>query len=186
MIEPSGEVHAIGCSVTADCFGIALPGFVDGSPRFNHWVIGVPMGGCIAGATSIGSIHLLRVVMAAAGLAVVETQALGDCGIDVLAHALALPRSASTFKKLRSQLASFMEFNADDPTWQDIWLACCEGAPVPLPPPLPPPHAPPQELALAEPSISPKEELPLALAELSISPQGHLPLALAELSGPSH
>ena len=126
--KPLGDCHVVGCRVTDDCFGLGLPYMIDGLPQFNHWVIGVPLTEPSPGVSSIKGVDVFKVVMASAGIAIIETQALGDCGLDVLSHTLALPRNAATFKKLRSEIADFMVLVAESALWQDIWVAC-EGAP---------------------------------------------------------
>ena len=178
IAEPLGVCHVIGCKVIG--FGLGLPEMVAGSPSFNHWVIGVPLTGSSPGVSHVKDVDFFKVVMAGHGLAVLETQALGDCGIDVMSHALALKRCASTYKKLRSELAEFMVHCATDPVWHDIWSACCEAAPVMAPPVEPSisPPAPPVVMdivvdeASAEPSSAPDSALasadsPLASAALA-------------------
>ena len=51
-----------------------------------------------------------------AGLAVLHTQAAGDCGIDAMSYYTALPRTASSFKAVRKSLADFMVSVAAKPS----------------------------------------------------------------------
>ena len=67
------------------------------------------------------------------GLVVRETQACGDCGIDVWAFALGRERKPSTFLTLRHELAAFIKSKADDKVWQEMFEACAESAPMTVP-----------------------------------------------------
>ena len=181
--EPLGECHVIGCKLTGDGFGLGLPEMIGGSPSFNHWAIGVPMTGTLSGVSHVKDVHLFKVVMASMGLAVVETQALGDCGVDVLTHALALTRCAATYRKLRSELADFMAHCAGSPAWHDAWLACCEFAPAIVAPSIAPstsPSVPLDEASAESPSACEASAESQSASAAPLAP-ADVPLASAAL-----
>jgi hypothetical protein len=60
------------------------------------------------------------------GLAVLHTQAAGDCGIDAMSYYTSLPRTAPSFKAVRKSLADFMVLVAAKPEWQRVFGTCQE------------------------------------------------------------
>ena len=124
------SVHLIGCTV--DLGGVlALPEMKDGSLTMNRWVIGRQVDGVSLPGVSDESLESAMLVKHR--LVVHETQALGDCGIDVWAHALEFPRKPATFKKLRANIAEFITSKSDDKLWQDIFEMCAESSKTPVP-----------------------------------------------------
>ena len=82
---------------------------------FGHYVIGTkcrwdvpvsigPVGSCVA----------LRPVCLALGVAVLETQSLGDCGVDVMCFHRGEARTPAGFKRVRLNLAGYMRSVAED------------------------------------------------------------------------
>lgn len=123
-------VHIIGCSIGLRGV-LALPQMVDGSLILSHWVVGKKLEGVSPPPVGDGSFRSAMLVKH--GLVVRETQALGDCGIDVWAFALGRERKAPTFFELRHELAAFINLKADDKVWQEIFELCAESAPMTVP-----------------------------------------------------
>ena len=136
--HPEVQYHCVTPLVEVTAHGV-IPAVAGGVfPRVNHFVIGVPVGGrsTLPNGTAVGesasassavtSGDSLRVMSLRAGLAVLHTQAAGDCGIDAMSYYTALPRTASSFKAVRKSLADFMVSVAAKPEWQRIFGTCQE------------------------------------------------------------
>ena len=127
--QSESAVHVIG-TLMGPHGALLVPALAGGMPVMNHWVVGVPILG--VSLPMLGDSALLDNLMLKRGLSVRKTQAMGDCGIDAWAHALGLPRTASRFKSLRADMATFMVGKAHDELWQNIFRVCQESA-VPAP-----------------------------------------------------
>jgi len=64
-----------------------------------------------------------------AGWRLLQTQACGDCGIDVMAYHDGHVRVPSSWRKIREELANFMTGVKDDVGWQCLYKACQEAEP---------------------------------------------------------
>ena len=98
-------------------------------PRFNHYVIGLPLKGFAhvpGDEPKVSAGQPLRAVSIRAGFGIVETQAAGDCGIDVMCYHRGTGRGALAFRGVRSKLAAFIRERVDDEVWQDVFRTCCE------------------------------------------------------------
>ena len=127
--QSESAVHVIG-TLMGPHGALLVPVSIGGMPVMNHWVVGVPILG--VSLPMLGDSALLVNLMLKRGLSVRKTQAMGDCGIDAWAHALGLPRTASRFKSMRADMATFMVGKAHDELWQNIFRVCQESA-VPAP-----------------------------------------------------
>ena len=125
--DSAGCHYLVACNIGAK--GQLHPVDTFGSmPEFRHYVIGVPLpershGGVLDPVSGSAS---LRAVCLTLGFGVMETQTAGDCGIDAMCHHQGLPRTPAEFKRVRCELAAFMEDHAEDAAWQECFCACGE------------------------------------------------------------
>ena len=95
-------------------------------PLVNHYLIGTAGAPAAASGghgpekrSSCAVREALRV-----GWMLRETQACGDCGVDVMAWHERRVRIPSTFRAIREELAAFMIGVKDDASWQGVFKAC--------------------------------------------------------------
>ena len=90
-------------------------------PILNHFVIGVASGRAAAsdvepavvGAAVVDSASCAKRAALRAGWILKTTVSDGDCGPDVMAYHLGLPRNIETWAGLREAIADFMFLNSD-------------------------------------------------------------------------
>ena len=124
--DSAGTHHLVACTIGIRGTLHPVDTFAS-MPTFRHYVIGVPLPG--RSRTSVDPVSGsagLRAVCLRMGFAVVETQCAGDCGIDALCYHQGLPRNANELRRVRCELATFMEERAENPVWQDCFCACGE------------------------------------------------------------
>ena len=97
-------------------------------PVFGHYVVGIRVstGDVVSCIGPVRGTDSLRAVCLRLGLAVVETQAAGDCGIDTMCYHKGSPRTVVEFKRHRARLAAFMHEHADEAKWQACFDMCAE------------------------------------------------------------
>ena len=102
---------------------------------FGHYVIGRS---CRSDAPlSIGPVgrgEALRPVCLRLGVAVLETQSMGDCGVDAMCFHRGEARTPAGFKRVRLDLARYMRSVAEDVNWQLCFQVCEGGVHNPEPP----------------------------------------------------
>ena len=103
--------------------------------RFSHYVIGTRCRSDVPVSIGpVGSGVKLRPVCLALGVAVSETQSLGDCGVDAMCFHRGEARTLVGFKRVRLDLARYMRGVAEDEKWQICFEACEGGGHNPEPP----------------------------------------------------
>ena len=103
--------------------------------EFSHYVIGRRCRWDVPVSTGrVGSDVALRPVCLALGVAVLETQSLGDCGVDAMCFHRGEARTPACFKRVRLDLAKYMRSVVEDENWQICFQACEGGGHNPDPP----------------------------------------------------
>ena len=120
-----------GVARVAAVMGTGVPGqwlAAEGSlPHINHYVIGV----CFRRVEAAAPIDPASCAKRAAfqiGWVLKPTVADGNCGPDVMADNLQLPRNMETWTAIRESIADFMLHHAHQEAWQEVATACQEAA----------------------------------------------------------
>ena len=123
---PKFRVAAVmGCTDWKSCVG--RDGTVQALvPHVNHYVIGLqsdpgaptPFAVCPSGSAQRAAMRANWVLRA--------TNTQGNCGIDALCYHLGLPRVKYSWSTVRREMAEFMERNAEDIAWQEVFQTCQE------------------------------------------------------------
>ena len=203
-LEPKGCLRAVGVCRTA-VGNFALQG-AGGST--NHWMVGrLTPGAAVVDADSTdapasgqpGVREAVEVAAARVGWEVEEASPTGDCGIDVMAAYLGLPRVLKTFNKLRRRITDFIVAHASDPAWQEAFSFFGEvlrparapavpvpafAAAAPAPEASPPSAVAPGEVP-SEPPPLPPPPYEVAPGEVSSEPPPLPPPPLQEDAKPS-
>ena len=105
-----------------------------GEHNMNHYVAAVADPAAVAASAGSGSGDDVRTFYARLGLAVQETVADGDCGLDVMCLMLGLERNKASRNRLRHELSSWLLEQADDDRLQESFFWLGED-PEPMPEP---------------------------------------------------
>ena len=127
----------VACNILVDGLSrklLAVDTSDEAEVAFGHYVIGTRCRrGVPVSIGPVGSGVALRPVCLALGVAVVETQELGDCGVDAMCFHQGGARTPAGFKRVRLDLAKYMRSVAEDEIWQ-LCFQACEGQHTPKPP----------------------------------------------------
>jgi hypothetical protein len=95
-------------------------------PAVSHYVIGLAVDhGAPTPFAACPSSSAVRAAMRA-NWVLRPTATQGDCGIDALCYHLGRPRTRASWQAIRTDIADFMDKIADDPVWQDVFVATQE------------------------------------------------------------
>ena len=96
-------------------------------PAINHFVIGLEASSHSEPSPSL-SRSTAQLAAGRAGWVLRATDCTGDCGIDAMAFLSKRPRFPSVWKKIREELAAYMDEVSGIPVWQDAYRSCQEDA----------------------------------------------------------
>ena len=123
-----------GVAPVAAVVGTAVPGqwlAAEGDmPHINHFVIGVffrKQGQGLPAAAAIEPASCARKAALQAGWVLKPTVADGNCGPDVMAYHLEIPRNMDSWIAIRKSIADFMFQHAGEDAWQEVAHSCDEG-----------------------------------------------------------